>query len=79
MFWRMDVQGKCLGPDQILRQILDLIKMFQPFSTWRFWYIKAGNRANQDVGLDGLSNADEGSVYTHSSEFDPAADDYSFI
>ncbi|WP_158980898.1 MULTISPECIES: cell surface protein SprA [unclassified Flavobacterium] len=37
------------------------------------------NRQNQDVGLDGLSNTNEASVYTNfASELDPAADDYSF-
>nr|WP_314839052.1 cell surface protein SprA [uncultured Flavobacterium sp.] len=37
------------------------------------------NRQNQDVGLDGLSNSNEGSVYTNfASELDPAADDYAF-
>ena len=39
----------------------------------------AQNRANQDVGLDGLSDAKEGSVYTNfASKTDPAADDYSY-
>ena len=37
------------------------------------------NRQNQDVGLDGLSNSNEGSVYTNfARELDPAADDYAF-
>lgn len=37
------------------------------------------NRTNQDIGLDGLSNANEGGVYTNfASELDPAADDYTF-
>ena len=39
----------------------------------------AENRKNQDIGLDGLSNANEGSVYTNfASELDPAADDYTY-
>jgi cell surface protein SprA len=38
----------------------------------------ANNRSNQDVGLDGLSDANEGSVHYFASETDPAADDYSF-
>jgi cell surface protein SprA len=39
----------------------------------------ADNRRNQDIGLDGLINTNEGSVYTNfASELDPAADDYSF-
>ncbi len=37
------------------------------------------NRKNQDVGLDGLSDANEGSIYTNfASEKDPAADDYAY-
>jgi cell surface protein SprA len=37
------------------------------------------NRANQDVGLDGLNNAKEASVYTNfASEADPAGDDYTY-
>jgi cell surface protein SprA len=38
-----------------------------------------GNRAAQDVGLDGLPTASEGSVYTsYASEPDPAGDDYTY-
>ena len=37
------------------------------------------NRTNQDVGLDGLNNAKEASVYTNfASEADPAGDDYTY-
>ncbi|WP_163408779.1 T9SS outer membrane translocon Sov/SprA [Flavobacterium ajazii] len=40
----------------------------------------AGNRANQDVGLDGLSNAKEAAIYTnYAGESDPAADDYTYF
>ena len=39
----------------------------------------AGNRGNQDVGLDGLPNAKEATIYTnYASESDPAADDYKY-
>jgi hypothetical protein len=38
--------------------------------------LNANNRSNQDVGLDGLSDAN--AVYTNFAETDPAADDYSF-
>ena len=39
-----------------------------------------GNRAAQDVGLDGLNDAEEGSVYTNfAGQPDPAADNYQFF
>jgi cell surface protein SprA len=39
-----------------------------------------GNRANQDVGLDGLPNSREGEIYTnYAGEQDPAADDYTYF
>jgi cell surface protein SprA len=39
----------------------------------------SSNRANQDVGLDGLPNGREGSIYNNfASEADPAADDYRY-
>ncbi|MCD0472776.1 cell surface protein SprA [Flavobacterium sp. EDS] len=39
----------------------------------------SSNRANQDVGLDGLPNAKEGTIYNNfASEADPAADDYRY-
>jgi cell surface protein SprA len=69
-----------LGPDQILTNPRPLWgdvpasqSLIYAFDT------NVANRANQDIGLDGLSNAAEGSVYTNfASELDPAADDYSF-
>jgi len=37
------------------------------------------NRTNQDIGLDGLPNAKEGSIYTNfASQPDPAGDDYTY-
>mgnify|MGYP002628751198 CR=1 FL=1 len=67
-----------LGPDQILvnpqpiwGDVPASQSLIYAFDT------NADNRKNQDVGLDGLSNANEGSVYTSfASEVDPAADDY---
>ncbi|SHF90207.1 protein involved in gliding motility SprA [Flavobacterium micromati] len=69
-----------LGPDQILTNPRPLWgdvpasqSLIYAFDT------NVANRTNQDIGLDGLSNAAEGSVYTNfASELDPAADDYSF-
>ncbi|MFV8352832.1 cell surface protein SprA [Flavobacterium sp. XS2P14] len=69
-----------LGPDQILVNPQPLWgdvpasqSLIYAFDT------NANNRRNQDIGLDGLANTNEGSVYTNfASELDPAADDYSF-
>jgi cell surface protein SprA len=69
-----------LGPDQILTNPRPLWgdvpasqSLIYAFDT------NVANRTNQDIGLDGLSNTDEGSVYTNfASERDPAADDYTF-
>ncbi|MEM8522000.1 cell surface protein SprA [Flavobacterium sp. PL12] len=69
-----------LGPDQILTNPRPLWgdvpasqSLIYAFDT------NADNRKNQDVGLDGLSNANEGSVYTNfATELDPAADDYTY-
>jgi cell surface protein SprA len=69
-----------LGPDQILvnpRPIWGDVPASQ--SLIYAFDTNANNRSNQDVGLDGLSDANEGAVYTNfASETDPAADDYSF-
>jgi cell surface protein SprA len=41
--------------------------------------VNAANRANQDLGLDGLTDSKEGAVYTnYASQPDPAADDYKY-
>ncbi|MBP2284073.1 cell surface protein SprA [Flavobacterium sp. CG_23.5] len=69
-----------LGPDQILAN---------PPSVWGdvpasqsliyAFDTNADNRKNQDVGLDGLSDAKEGATYNnYASETDPAADDYTY-
>nr|WP_315182177.1 cell surface protein SprA [uncultured Flavobacterium sp.] len=69
-----------LGPDQILVNPQPLWgdvpasqSLIYAFDT------NADNRANQDIGLDGLSNAKEASTYTNfASEPDPAGDDYTY-
>ena len=69
-----------LGPDQILSN---------PPSVWGdvpasqsliyAFDTNADNRKNQDVGLDGLANVKEVSVYNNfASERDPASDDYTY-
>jgi cell surface protein SprA len=69
-----------LGPDQILvnpRPIWGDVPASQ--SLIYAFDANANNRSNQDIGLDGLANANEGAVYTNfASETDPAADDYTF-
>lgn len=70
-----------LGPDQILvnpRPIWGDVPASQ--SLIYAFDGNAENRANQDVGLDGMKNAQEASVYTnYASEPDPAADDYTYF
>ncbi|RTZ00338.1 cell surface protein SprA [Flavobacterium sp. RSP49] len=69
-----------LGPDQIVvnpQPIWGNVPASQ--SLIYAFDTNVDNRKNQDIGLDGLSNANEGSVYTNfASELDPAADDYTF-
>jgi cell surface protein SprA len=69
-----------LGPNQILvnpRPLWGDVPASQ--SLIYAFDANANNRANQDVGLDGLSNANEGSVYSNfASDPDPAADDYTY-
>lgn len=69
-----------LGPDQILvnpQPIWGNVPASQ--SLIYAFDTNTANRTNQDVGLDGLANANEGSVYTNfASELDPAADDYTY-
>jgi len=73
-----------LGPDQLVAKTTPGVanwgdvpasqSLIYAFDT------NAGNRANQDVGLDGLPNAREGEVYTnYASEQDPAADNYTYF
>jgi cell surface protein SprA len=69
-----------LGPDQIVvnpQPIWGNVPASQ--SLIYAFDANAANRKNQDVGLDGLSDANEGSIYTnYVSEKDPAGDDYTY-
>jgi cell surface protein SprA len=69
-----------LGPDQILvnpQPIWGNVPASQ--SLIYAFDTNADNRTNQDIGLDGLANANEGATYTNfASEPDPAADDYTY-
>ena len=69
-----------LGPDQILvnpRPIWGDVPASQ--SLIYAFDTNAANRTNQDVGLDGLPNSNEGAVYTnYAADPDPAADDYTY-
>ena len=69
-----------LGPDQILTNPRPLWGDVPASQSLIYAFDNnPDNRKNQDVGLDGLSNANEGSVYTNfASELDPAADDYTY-
>ncbi|WP_337968511.1 cell surface protein SprA [uncultured Flavobacterium sp.] len=67
-----------LGPDQIMvnpqpiwGDVPASQSLIYAFDT------NADNRRNQDIGLDGLPDSKEGSVYTnYATEADPAADNY---
>ncbi|MBF4508576.1 cell surface protein SprA [Flavobacterium sp. JLP] len=69
-----------LGPDQVLVNPQPLWgdvpasqSLIYAFDT------NTDNRKSQDVGLDGLPSAREGSIYTnYAGEADPAADDYKY-
>lgn len=69
-----------LGPDQVLvnpqpiwGDVPASQSLIYAFDT------NAGNRQNQDVGLDGLPSSREGSVYNnYAGENDPAGDDYTY-
>ena len=69
-----------LGPDQIVvnpqpiwGDVPASQSLIYAFDT------NADNRANQDVGLDGLANSKEGAIYNNfASESDPAGDDYTY-
>jgi cell surface protein SprA len=69
-----------LGPDQIMvtpKPIWGDVPASQ--SLIYAFDTNEGNRANQDVGLDGLQSAKEATVYTnYASEPDPAADNYTY-
>ncbi|MDX6183532.1 cell surface protein SprA [Flavobacterium sp. Fl-77] len=69
-----------LGPDQLLvtpRPLWGDVPASQ--SLIYAFDNNAGNRSNQDVGLDGLPNAKEAAVYSnYASDPDPAGDDYTY-
>ncbi|MBF4466469.1 cell surface protein SprA [Flavobacterium sp. LC2016-12] len=69
-----------LGPDQVMvnpRPIWGDVPASQ--SLIYAFDTNPDNRKNQDVGLDGLPNSQEGSVYTnYAGEEDPAADNYTY-
>ena len=69
-----------LGPDQILvnpQPIWGNVPASQ--SLIYAFDTNAANRKNQDIGLDGLADANEGGTYTSfASQPDPAADDYTY-
>ena len=69
-----------LGPDQILANPRPLWGDVPASQSLIYAFdSNVDNRKNQDVGLDGLSSASEGAVYTNfASELDPAADDYTY-
>ena len=69
-----------LGPDQILVNPQPIWGDVPASQSLIYTFdANATNRANQDVGLDGLPNSKEGAVYTnYASEPDPAADDYTY-
>ncbi|PXY39433.1 cell surface protein SprA [Flavobacterium cheongpyeongense] len=70
-----------LGPDQVLvnpQPIWGDVPASQ--SLIYAFDNNAGNRTNQDVGLDGLPNGKEATIYNnYASESDPAADDYTYF
>jgi cell surface protein SprA len=69
-----------LGPDQILVNPRPLWGDV-PSSQSLIYAFDANpdNRTNQDIGLDGLANANEAAVYNNfASEPDPAGDDYTY-
>ena len=69
-----------LGPDQILvnpQPIWGDVPASQ--SLIYAFDANANNRKNQDIGLDGLTNDKEATVYNNfASQTDPAADDYAY-
>ena len=69
-----------LGPDQILVKPQPIWGDV-PASQSLIYAFDANvdNRKKQDIGLDGLANANEGAIYTnYASANDPAADDYNY-
>ncbi|UQD55197.1 cell surface protein SprA [Flavobacterium sp. K5-23] len=69
-----------LGPDQILVNPQPLWGNVPASQSLIYAFdTNQDTRANQDIGLDGLRDTEEGSVYTnYASDPDPAADNYTF-
>ena len=69
-----------LGPDQILASPKPIWGDVPASQSLVYAFdTNADNRANQDVGLDGLTNDKEAATYSNfASETDPAADDYTY-
>lgn len=69
-----------LGPDQILTNPQPIWGDVPASQSLIYAFDNnTNNRTNQDIGLDGLSNAKEASIYNnYASESDPAGDDYTY-
>ena len=69
-----------LGPDQVLVNPQPIWGNVPASQSLIYTFdTNTGNRQNQDIGLDGLPDANEGAIYTNfSSQPDPAADDYTY-
>ncbi len=70
-----------LGPGQILVNPQPIWGNVPASQSLIYAYdTNTANRTNQDIGLDGLTNANEGTIYTNfASQPDPAADDYKYF
>jgi cell surface protein SprA len=70
-----------LGPDQILVNPQPLWGDVPASQSLVYAFdTDTANRTNQDVGLDGLPNAKEATIYdNYASEPDPAGDDYTYF
>jgi cell surface protein SprA len=69
-----------LGPDQILTNPQPIWGDVPASQSLIYAFDNnTNNRTNQDIGLDGLPNAKEASIYNnYASESDPAGDDYTY-
>ena len=70
-----------LGPDQVLVNPQPIWGNVPASQSLIYTFdTNTANRTNQDIGLDGLADANEGAVYTNfASQPDPAADDYKYF
>lgn len=70
-----------LGPNQVLVNPQPIWGNVPASQSLIYAYdTDTANRNNQDIGLDGLTNANEGAIYTNfASQPDPAADDYKYF